>query len=85
MDSWTYRRDVDTSKLRLAAATVGNLIPSARVTLNGAVVEIRVCPPLADFFGMVKKRIARGIISRCAHWVPRMCGWCPEVKVLWVK
>jgi hypothetical protein len=83
VDVWTFRREVDQSRLRLAAAMVAFLVPEGEVSLDGGrvVVELRV-PWWARFGVGMWQRYKRGeVTQRCEVYVPRICGWCPEVVI----
>lgn len=86
-DPWTYRRDVDLSRLRMAAAMVEWLVPDGLVELcEDGVVQVEFPKPLVDFFGIRKSSKARGVTALCARLVPTICGgWCPELRFAWVK
>lgn len=85
-DPWTYQRDVDGSRMRQAAALVGELSPpKAVVSVEGNVVVVVMLRPLFDFLGLRKRAIANSIVDSCASvWVPNVLGWCPEMRVEWV-
>ena len=83
-DPWTYRRDVDASRVRQAAAMVGWLVPGVvAMEIEGAAVVVTLPRPPFDFLGLRKRSIARGAIGRCAELVPPVLGWCPEVRIEW--
>ncbi len=82
-DVWTYRRELETSQARLAAFVVHALAPEAEMELVRGVVIMRLPRPWWALATLGLWRLTAGAMfrQRCREEVPRICGWCPEVRI----
>ena len=86
IDLWNYAQQRDASRLRLAVGAVQFAVRDRGIAYpapDGAVVVKLDKPPLwARFtFGGWRWWVEREIRDRCMHWVPKVCGWAPEIRV----
>ena len=84
-DLWSYRQELDASRLRMAALSVQLAAgegSSASVGDDGRIV-VEVPAPWwsAATLGLWKLYTTRKVVARCRRQVPEINGFCPAVEV----
>ena len=85
VDPWTYQRDLDASRLRMAALSVQLAAPvgSQVVVDERGVVVVGVPEPWwsGATLGLWTLYTTRKVVKRCRAQVPIVNGFCPTVEV----
>lgn len=84
-DPWSYRQQLDASRLRMAALSVqlaAGKGASASVGDDGRIV-VEVPEPWWSpaTLGLWKFATTRRVVARCRRDVPKINGFCPTVEV----
>lgn len=82
VDPWNYWQVVGESQIRQAAGAVSMVVGCAAEVRDGA-VYVSLDRPWWSWltFGVWRWQRARKVRSLCVAGVPRLLGWCPEVRI----